>query len=76
MKFEIEKPILELAVKCNKHQSCVADDSIDLCEVEYCLESTHFVRCIDPSCEYSVPFGDGYLCSCPVRKEIFRRYRV
>jgi hypothetical protein len=27
-----------------------------------------------PLCPYKHPVGDGFHCTCPVRKEIYRRY--
>lgn len=66
------------ATDCRKGLSCLAGDGSDLCPVTDCVAGTvHFIRCRSEGyCSYQQAFGDAPLCSCPVRKELYRTYRV
>jgi hypothetical protein len=77
-KFKIGKQILRKASKCERRLSCVfGDDLYRLPDIEDVMgEVVHFVMCSDKSCPYLVSYGFlGNACSCPVRIEIYRKYR-
>ncbi len=50
----------------------------DLCTVEHCVDGrVHFIRCKNQEhCSYQLNFGDGFICTYPMRKELYNRYRV
>lgn len=78
MKIEIDDDILDTTTNCNDDFSCLLGDLELLCEVESCVSDTiHFVKCLETThCYYKVPFGDGHVCTCPTRMEIYNRYKV
>ena len=62
---------------CDKQHQCLAGEGAH-CRVEKCVgNEIHFVKCLQSHyCKYVIDFGDSYLCSCPVRKEIFNKYNI
>ena len=78
MRIEIDDAIITAATRCSDSFSCMSGDLSHLCKVEDCIaEDIHFVRCVDePSCNYKIPFAKEYVCTCPVRQEIFNCYRI
>ena len=59
----------EKATKCTRGFACLDGRGRPRCNVEYVVnEKVMFVRCLDPTfCDYQIPFGNGKICSCPVR---------
>lgn len=77
MKIEIGDDVIKATTKCEKCFSCLSDNLEHSCKVEYCVSDTvYFVKCLNLAhCNYKVPFGDGHFCTCPIRKEIYNRYK-
>jgi hypothetical protein len=78
MKIKLDNQIIEQATRCQKHFDCLSNEEHVYCDVEYCVDGkVLFIRCIgEENCEYKVQFGDSCMCTCPVRKEIYNRYRI
>jgi hypothetical protein len=49
-----------------------------MCEVIQCVNrEVHFVCGTEGGiCDYRINFGSSYICSCPVRKEIYRQRKT
>ncbi len=77
MNIEIDKEIIDKTTKCEKCFSCLSDNLEQSCKVEYCVSNTvYFVKCLNAAlCSYKVSFGGSYFCTCPIRKEIYNKYR-
>jgi hypothetical protein len=77
MKFKIPDEVLKNAIKCNKLLSCIENDKHVLCQVKHCVDNkVHFIKCLhNNECDYKMSFGSSYYCSCPVRKEIYKKYK-
>lgn len=69
MTHQIPQEIIDKATKCSSGFACLDERGRPRCNVEYVVdEKVMFVRCLDPAfCNYQLPFGDGKICSCPVR---------
>ena len=78
MVFKVDKKTIEQSTKCQKCFSCLENNGKDLCKVNQCIEDKIlFVECDDINyCSYQKSFGDNKYCQCPVRKEIFTKYKV
>ena len=76
--IEISEEILEKTDRCRKNLICLSGDGTGLCKVELCIEDRiHFIKCMDRKpCDYKIPFGYSFVCICPVRKELFNRYKI
>ena len=74
--IKIDEDILKSATRCKKNLFCLSGN--DICKVEYCVDGKiHFIKCmnLDP-CNYRISFGYSFVCNCPVRKELFNRYKI
>lgn len=78
MAVEIDKQIINEASKCNKDCVCISSQSSPYCSIKDCVVGEiHFINCLEANfCPYKIPFGEGIVCSCPVRKEIYNKYKV
>ncbi len=77
MNIKVDDNILKKTTKCREKFSCLSGGT-PFCRVELCIEDTiHFIKCVsNKSCVYKVPFGYSYVCICPVRKELYNRYKI
>jgi len=75
MNKKIDKKIID-ATACEKSFECLANPDY-LCKVTTCINGeVHFLWCSEKECKFKISFGDDCFCSCPVRKEIYNRYKV
>ena len=74
-KYHVSKITVCNSDKCQKEFSCLEGDN-PLCPVESLInEKVLFVKCISKGhCSYRRSYGDGYICFCPTRREIFKKY--
>lgn len=77
MTYEIDKKTVKLAKLCGKGVSCLKSERDDLCKVRLCIEGKiHFIECMNEEiCAYQKDFGGSKYCDCPVRKEIYNKYK-
>ena len=75
---EVSKRVYNDTQKCRKNFRCLKPNQNVCCKVEHCVNNVvYFVKCSDTTfCSYKVNFGDSSFCTCPVRKEIYNKYRV
>ncbi len=79
MEIHVSDEALGAATRCAKGFSCIKGEEKDLCVVEECVDGkVHFIKCkSDGACSYQQSFGFSYLiCYCPVRIEIFQKYKI
>ena len=79
MSYEIEDEVVSLATKCQKDHVCLTGEGALYCKVSDLMrgrdEEIPLLDCSeDVDCAYCQSFGKSYICNCPVRKEIFKRY--
>ena len=76
--IEITGESLKKTGKCRKNHSCLSGERNDLCKVELNVDNKiHFVKCVNNEpCAFRISFGYSYICSCPIRKELFDRYNI
>ena len=69
-----EKKIL--APLCKKAYACRAKNTY--CRPAFPIDSVkfYFVGPGDEECPYQKKYGSLYSCECPVRQEIYRRYKI
>jgi hypothetical protein len=81
MDIRIDDDVIEQATKCGRVFSCLSGDVENLCKVSYVLyvigDGPCLLQCMtQPPCEYGMALGNRWMCTCPVRKEIYRQYGV
>jgi hypothetical protein len=79
MKFEIEEEIVKLADKCPRDYVCLTGEGGLYCKVAVLMrgrdDEIPLLDCdTEVDCPYCQSFGQSYICNCPVRKEVFKRY--
>jgi hypothetical protein len=63
-------------LKSNGNPKC--SEEMPLCSVDYYIDKTDLVVKFtsNTDCPYKSSFGQRYICTCPVRHEIFERYHI
>ena len=76
--MEVSKETLEKTTNCKKSFDCLYNDKHIFCKAENCVSNeVLFVKCLyEDACEYRIPFGQSFVCNCPIRKEIFNKYGI
>ena len=78
MIIKISDLTIKETTKCKKDFSCLSEKRKKLCKVTHTAENeVHFVECLDTEfCSYRMPFGNSFICKCPVRKAIYNQYKI
>ena len=76
--YTVSKETIAKTLRCNKGFSCLKGQNEDLCIVDSCINGeVHFIKCLNKeSCAYQGTFGDGVICYCPTRKELYNKHGV
>ncbi len=76
--MEIDEKIIENATKCEKHFACLNNKHHKCCEIHICITDEICVIRHDEaknSCNYCTCSGYSQVCHCPVRVEIYNKYK-
>ncbi len=78
MDLRINEETKKASTECRKNFSCLSGNQLTLCKVEQCVtDNLHFIKCINSElCSYQMSFGSSHVCTCPVRKELYNRYKI
>jgi hypothetical protein len=78
MEIEIDKNTLKQTLHCESDFKCLKNDLTCLCKVENCFNGEiHYIKCADNFyCNYKMLFGSSTVCTCPVRREIYNKYKI
>lgn len=76
--FKVSADTLNETDKCQMNFSCLQGVKECFCEVEEGINNKIiFIKSsVSNLCHYRMSFGYSCTCNCPVRKEIYRIYRV
>ena len=77
-KFRIPAAIAAEADKCRENSGCINNPEFEICKPSYRQGKRVGVLVCGqkPKCPYSSRLGSDYVCTCPVRQEIFKKYGV
>ncbi len=77
--MQIDKKTIDSTVFCKNNLDCLTNEE-HFClkaKVENCInEKVYFINCNNPCCNYKINFGKSCVCDCPVRKEIYDKYKL
>ena len=75
---QAEEKAQKAPVECDKDMACLkGEEGFPRCQVEKPIAELLFVTAKPlPSCPGIRFFGNGAYCTCPVRKELYRRHKV
>ena len=73
----VDEETIKRTFHCSKDFACLSGGFQECCKVEKCVGDLHYVKpCNDKMCIYQVLDGPGYVCNCPVRLEIYKKYKI
>jgi hypothetical protein len=78
MDIKVDESTIKSTTECEKGFACLNGDKNLICKVEFSVrdKTVVFVKCLNTEpCSYQMSFGYSFVCNCPVRKEIFKRYK-
>ena len=78
MIIKVDDSTIKETTRCKKSFSCLPEKRKELCRVTHKVEDkVYFVECQDTeSCSYRLSFGNSFMCTCPVRKVIYDKYKI
>jgi len=79
MGITVSEDTLAQTTRCRNGFFCLSGTSPDVCEVEQALggKPVLFVKKnTSYFCPYAGRYGTFYVCSCPVRKELYKTYGI
>jgi hypothetical protein len=78
MNIKIDEPIISRTTKCNARFGCLDNHIKFHCKIDKSVGNVIFVSDEKHGlhCTYMLPFGSSFICVCPVRNEIFRKYKI
>lgn len=78
MDISVSDEAIKATTKCRKFFSCLKEKDRNFCAVANCInEEILFMKTLkNACCPYQQAFGNEFLCDCPVRKEIFVKYKI
>jgi hypothetical protein len=78
MFYQISEEIINKTTRCNHKFKCLNDDNRDVCVVDICFGGNGcFLKTAKPDyCTYKNTFGGSYVCYCPTRHELFKKYNI
>lgn len=75
--MEMPLEIQSSANNCLYDYACLNENGHKICKVKHCVsDELLFVDKTSCTCAYKMNFGNEFVCNCPVRKEIYFRYKV
>lgn len=75
VKRQMEKIIS--GIKCQKDFECYKSEFENLTKVRN-LKAQDLIECLgenSQSCDFALPFGEGYFCKCPLRAYIAKKLK-
>ena len=78
MDIKVDEHIVAASGKCKKDFGCLNGNKACLCEVDHSNANRTVQIKTTPThaCPYTMKMGSSVYCLCPVRNEIFNRYKI
>jgi hypothetical protein len=76
--FEIDSEVRNRADRCAWHQQCLQGQQEIRCRITDCVGDKVFFTAGSavPTCKYCHTFGYSCYCSCPLRQELYRKFKI
>ena len=76
--MEIKKEVIDSTKKCDHKFECLSKKDC-ICLVSKAKSIIYnkalFIECEESNCKYNIIYGQSTICTCPVRNEIFKKYK-
>lgn len=76
--MDINQKIIDETIHCENNFECLENEnhSCFLMKIDHCIgHKVLFINCTKITCHYNMNFGNGVVCNCPTRKEIYYKYK-
>jgi len=76
--MKIDEKIITETTLCERNFECLNNNKNSSCKFEnYMSEKVLFIRCpSNRTCNYKRSCGNSFMCACPTRIEIYRKYGI
>lgn len=77
--MDIDEKTIKETTQCRHNMDCLKNEEHHCIKtkVKDCIEGKlHFMHCTDYSCTYRMHYGNSEICHCPIRKEIYNKYKI
>jgi len=76
--YTVSEETIKETKRCKKGFSCLKEQREDLCQVDSCVDDeVPFIKCMNKdSCSYQGTLGNGIVCYCPTRKELYNKHGI
>ena len=78
MSSDVAKQVKESTSRCPNKFECLENDNFQLCTVIDFIRNENLLFVdgkFNQPCPYMLPFADSCICSCPVRIELYRKFK-
>lgn len=77
MEIEITQGLRQ-NTQCLRNFACLSEKTRNVCKIKYCVDNKNFFIENEENngCNYKFPYGYTFMCRCPVRKDIYLRYKI
>jgi hypothetical protein len=78
MVLNVSNEVRQACKECPRGQACLDDDTGYLCPVSCCVDGAlYFITCKhEGPCPYKHALWERLVCDCPIRREIYHKYKV
>ncbi len=76
MKYHINEDTMRVTSQCERNYSCLSGHKECLCKIEKARGNVLFIHPENTNCKYRSSFAYFKICLCPIRNEIYERYRI
>ena len=76
--IKIDDAVVKKTTKCHCGFSCLSKSKGCLCSVLHFIghEMVQIKSNVSNSCNYHILYGNEHFCLCPIRSELYQRYRM
>lgn len=74
-RYNIPLQMLHEADRCTEEHACLTRRDYQICGIKLSIEDNARMVCgTKNECPYNSKIGSNYVCTCPVRHAIYRKY--
>lgn len=75
--LDINPEIVQSCTKCLKNHRCLEQEDECLGQITQTIGDIIFTKCsFDINCNHQIPYGYSKICVCPIRKEIYKKFKL
>lgn len=79
MAYQVSDKIKKQTIKCSYNFTCLNNDTWKTCLIDRDVQGAFLAiktKSNKKDCTYRFSHASSYFCSCPTRREIYKRYKI